>query len=254
VAARPAKDFSKDSVKESRTVIQQKFERLGLRVPYDFVLHLPLRYEDETAVIPIQSLRGGMTAQVEGEVLDSEVKYKPRRQLTATIRDDTGTLYLRWLTFYPSQQQQMKAGRRWRIRGEVRSGFNGFEIIHPKVTAPSSPLPASLTPVYPTTDGLSQPSLRKAIVQAIEQVQLDDTLPEALVRRIGLLPFSTAIKILHAPTPDLDPQALIDHTHPAWTRVKFDELLAQQLSLAAARDARRTKKAGHFRSIHQRKV
>ena len=247
MATQPAKDSSSTVLKESRTVVQQKFERLGLRVAEDFVLHLPLRYEDETVIMPIQSLRGGMTAQVEGEVLDSEIKYKPRRQLTATIRDESGELLLRWLTFYPSQQQQMQAGRRWRVRGEVRSGFNGLEIIHPKVTAPSSPLPAALTPVYPTTDGLSQPSLRKAIAKAMEQVSLDDTLPDSLIKRLGLLPFAVAIKTLHAPTPDMDAQALLEHTHPAWTRVKFDELLAQQLSLAAARDARRAKRS---RALH----
>ncbi len=239
----PASSSSTNLVKESRTIVQQKFERLGLHTPYDFVLHLPLRYEDETVIMSIQSLRAGMSAQVEAEVIDTEVKYKPRRQLTATIRDETGELFLRWLTFYPSQQQQMRVGRSWRVRGEVRSGFNGLEIIHPKLTAPSSPLPAALTPVYPTTDGLSQPSLRKAIAQALEQVSLDDTLPESLVKKLGLLPFATAIKTLHAPTPDMDSQALIEHSHPAWTRVKFDELLAQQLSLAAARDARRSKRS-----------
>lgn len=234
---------------DTRTLVQQKFERLGLRNPHDFVLHLPLRYEDETAIAPIATLRGGMSAQVEGEVVDSEVKSSPRRQLTATIRDESGELFLRWLTFYPSQQQQMKPGRRWRVRGEVRSGFNGLEIIHPKITAVNSPLPAALTPVYPTTDGLSQPSLRKAIVLALGQVSLEDTLPASLVNKLGLLSFDTAIKTLHSPSPEMDAEALIEHTHPAWIRIKFDELLAQQLSLAAARDARRAK---HSRALVMR--
>jgi ATP-dependent DNA helicase RecG len=222
-----------------RSVTALKFERLGLRKPQDFVMHLPLRYEDETAIAPIGQLRGGVTAQVEGEVIASEVIYSPRRQLTATIRDETGELALRWLTYYPSQQQQMKAGRRWRVRGEVRSGYHGLEIIHPKVTVSSSPLPAALTPVYPTTEGLTQPSLRKAIAQALQVTSLDDTLPSTLIARLGLLPFKEAIQTLHAPTPAMDAHALMEHTHPAWLRIKFDELLAQQLSLAAARDARR---------------
>ncbi len=240
---KPGSSPAKVSAAQTGSVVQQKFERLGLRNPQDFVLHLPLRYEDETAIASIASLRGGMSAQIEAEVIDCEVKYKPRRQLTASVRDDSGELALRWLTFYPSQQQQMKPGRRWRIRGEVRSGFNGLEIIHPKITAPHSPLPASLTPVYPTTDGLSQPSLRKAILHALGQVSLVDTLPTSLVKKLGLLPFDTAINTLHSPTPDMDAQALIEHTHPAWIRIKFDELLAQQLSLAAARDARRSKRS-----------
>ncbi len=229
--------------KGGRSLIALKFERLGLLSPPDFVLHLPLRYEDETAVMPIASLRGGMSAQIEGEVVDAEVKFSPRRQLTATIRDETGELALRWLTFYPSQQQQIKPGRRWRIRGEVRSGFHGLEIIHPKVTVADSPLAAALTPVYPTTDGLSQPSLRKAIALAIAQTSLEDTLPQALIHKLSLMPFADAIRILHAPTPEMDAEALMEHTHPAWLRIKFDELLAQQLSLAAARDARRAKRS-----------
>lgn len=232
-----------DGTQGGRSLVEQKFERLGLRLPQDFVLHLPIRYEDETAIIPIGHLRGGMSAQIEGEVTQAEVKLSPRRHLTATIRDDSGELALRWLTFYPSQQQQMKPGRRWRIRGEVRSGYLGLEIIHPKVTVPSSPLPAALTPVYPTTDGLSQTSLRKAISLAIAQTSLEDTLPQALIHKLSLMPFDEAIRTLHAPTPEMDAQALMEHTHPAWLRIKFDELLAQQLSLAAARDARRAKRS-----------
>jgi ATP-dependent DNA helicase RecG len=121
--------------------------------------------------------------------------------------------------------------------------LHGYEIIHPKVTVADSPLPAALTPVYPTTEGLSQPSLRKAIGQALEQVELNDTLEPALIKRLGLQSFAEAIRTLHAPTPDMDAHALIEHTHPSWLRIKFDELLAQQLSLAAARDARRSLRA-----------
>lgn len=222
---------------------EAKFLRLGLVTPQDFILHLPIRYEDETEIRAIENLRAGDRAQIEATVLDSEVRYKPRRQLSATVRDDSGSIALRWITFYPSQQQQMQAGRKWRIRGEVRAGFHGLEIIHPKITAPSSPLPAALTPVYSTTDGLPQTSLRKAISSALSQADLSDTLPSALVQKLGLMSFAEAIRILHAPAPTEEPDALIERHHPAWLRIKFDELLAQQLSLAAARDSRRAKRS-----------
>jgi ATP-dependent DNA helicase RecG len=213
------------------------------------VLHLPIRYEDETQIQNIANLRPGMSAQVEGEIVHAEVLFKPRRQLTATLRDNTADIGLRWLTFYPSQQSQMQVGKRWRIRGEVRGGIYGFEFIHPRVSTPGAPLSAALTPVYPTTDGLSQPSLRKVISKALSEASLVDTLPTSLIKKLGLMSFESAIRVLHGPTPDIDPQSLMEHEHPAWIRIKFDELLAQQLSLAAAREARQSKRAKPFASM-----
>jgi ATP-dependent DNA helicase RecG len=223
--------------------VRSKFERLGLTTPESFILHLPLRYEDETQIQDISDLRPGMSAQVEGEIVRSDVILKPRRQLTAVLRDATAEVGLRWLTFYPSQQSQMQAGRRWRVRGEVRGGLYGYELIHPRISAPGTPLSAALTPVYPTTDGLSQPSLRKAITQALSSAAMQDTLPASLIEKLSLMPFEEAIRTLHAPTPEMDAHALMEHVHPAWIRIKFDELLAQQLSLAAARAARQSKQA-----------
>lgn len=230
----------------SDTSVRGKFERLGLTTPESFILHLPLRYEDETQIQKIVSLRPGMSAQVEGEIIRSDVLLKPRRQLTATLKDDSAEIALRWLTFYPSQLSQIQVGKRWRVRGEVRGGIYGFEMIHPRVSTPGAPLSAALTPVYPTTEGLSQPSLRKAISQALSSAALQDTLPPALLQRHDFMSFEHAIRTLHAPTPDMDAQALMEHEHPAWLRIKFDELLAQQLSLAAARAARQSKRAHAF--------
>jgi len=247
--SKPTKSSPKRPLKSgvgSDTSVRSKFERLGLTTPESFVLHLPLRYEDETQIQKIISLRPGMSAQVEGEIIRSDVLLKPRRQLTATLKDDSAEIALRWLTFYPSQLSQIQVGKRWRVRGEVRGGIYGFEMIHPRVSTPGAPLSAALTPVYPTTEGLSQPSLRKAISQALSSAALQDTLPPALLHKHNFMSFEQAIRTIHAPTPDMDAQALMEHEHPAWLRIKFDELLAQQLSLAAARAARQSKRAHIF--------
>ncbi|OZI58393.1 ATP-dependent DNA helicase RecG [Bordetella genomosp. 1] len=225
------------------TDVERKLRNLGLLTPEDFVVHLPLRYEDETRVVPIKSVRPGYSAQVEGEIRGTEVQYRPRKQLTAVIVDETGELQLRWLNFYPSQQKQLTPGRRLRARGEVRGGLFGREMVHPRMSVADTALPDALTPVYPSTDGLPQPTLRRAVREALARADLSDTLPLALLRKLDLMAFEPAVRLLHAPPPGVSEDALIERTHPAWHRIKFDELLAQQLSLAAARAARREKRA-----------
>ena len=122
-------------------------DKLGLRRDIDLALHLPLRYEDETRITPIASLRDGQTAQIEGVVSESEVQTRSRRQLIVHVNDGTETLLLRFLNFYPSQQKTMAAGVRLRVRGELRGGFLGREMVHPVVKPASAALPAALTPV-----------------------------------------------------------------------------------------------------------
>lgn len=219
------------------------YEKLGLLSPIDFLLHFPLRYEDETCLQPIASARPYASLNVEGEVTQADVTYRPRKYLVAKLRDDSGEIGLRWINFYPSQLQQMQVGKRWRVRGEVRPGFNGLEMVHPRVSRPGAPLPNTLTPVYPSTEGLTQKAIRARIEAALEAADIDDTLPDSIRERLGLLPFGEAIRSLHRPAPDACVEDLEQRTHPAWIRVKFDELLAQQISLADAREARRKKKA-----------
>jgi len=223
------------------------FERLGLRTPADFATHLPLRYEDETRVTPIGEARPGVHALFEGEIADSEIRFGPRRTLQATLADDSGRLGLRWLHVYPGQQARLHAGRRIRARGEVRAGFHGLEIVHPLVTEPGTPLPDTLTPVYPTTQGLPQAALRKAIARALDEADLGDTLPAAVREAYRLADFEPSLRLLHNPGPDISLESLAEHSHPAWRRIKFDELLAQQLALADARAARRAQAARSLR-------
>jgi len=197
----------------------RKFAKLGLVQPMDFVLHLPLRYEDRTRISAIADLRPGMWAQVEGEVSGGTVSTRPRRQLSATLTDASGTLGLRWLHFYPSQREQLSNSTRLRAWGEVRGGLFGVEMVHPRLTRADTPLAATLTPVYPTTDGLAQTVLQRTIAAALAQADLQESLPEAILTRYGLMPFEQAIRTLHAPPPDVAAHTLIEHSHPAWQRI-----------------------------------
>src|SRR5487761_2023688 len=164
-----------------------RLARLGIRHRADLLLHLPLRYEDETHLVPIENAEPGETVQVQGVVTHSEIIFKPRRTLLCRLHDTSGELYLRFLNFYPSQQKLLAVDKKIRAIGEVRAGFYGLEMVHPKCRAvdDETPLQTSLTPVYPTTAGLSQTSLRKLIANALEVLPAPDYLPEKFLRQLN---------------------------------------------------------------------
>jgi ATP-dependent DNA helicase RecG len=223
--------------------VVEKFKKLGLESDQSLVLHLPLRYEDETKIISIRQAHYsmGQVVQVEGVVSSSQVQYRPRRQFIVTLMDASGQLVLRFLNFYPSLQKQFAEGLRLRVRGEMRQGFFGAEMVHPthKVTIEGAPLPTVLTPVYSSSEGLSQTILQSAIARAMVSMNWSDTLSEEIVQSLGLMRFEAAVRLLHNPSKEVDEYTLTERTHPAWERMKFDELLAQQLSLKRSQAARR---------------
>ncbi len=231
-----------------------KLAKLGIHNRFDLVLHLPLRYEDETQLQHIAELTPGMSAQVEGEIIHSEIVYRPRRTLMCQMQDDSGVLHLRFLHFYPSQQKQLAVGKKIRALGEARMGYFGMEMVHPKcrVTGEDTPLKQALTPIYPTTAGLPQATLSKQIQSALNELELPDTLPPILLDRLKLPGFADSVKLLHNPPPEIAEEALAERTHPAWLRVKFDELLAQQLFMRLHYRKRRSRTAprlpahGHY--------
>ena len=229
-----------------------KLAKLGLHGDRDLLLHLPLRYEDETQITPLAEALPGVAVQVEVEVISSDIAFRPRRQLISRVRDandGSGMIVVRLLNFYPSQQKQFAPGARLRLFGEIRDGYLGPEMVHPRAHAvvEEAPLPDALTPVYPTTAGLGQATLRRLIVTALQQAQQTDalveTLPEMLLKRHDLMPFAEAIQMLHQPPAALDSAALEARNQNAWRRIRFDELLAQQISLRRAYAARRTRGA-----------
>src|SRR4029077_3112777 len=178
-----------------------KFEKLGLRSGFDFVLHLPLRYEDETALTAPASAPQGRPVSVEAKVLKAQVMYRPRRQLIVHAEG----LVLRFFNFYPSQLKQFQRaaeqGLLVRAYGEVRPGFFGAEMAHPRyrIVAEGEPLPTALTTIYPTTAGLKQSELRAYVLEALDGGPLDAALPESLRRRLALVNFADAVQLLHRP-------------------------------------------------------
>ena len=231
-----------------------RLARIGLRDELGCILHLPLRYEDETRITPLAKAHDGDIVQIEAIVRDHAIQYRPRRQLVVHVDDANApeggaSLALRFIHFYGSQLKHFEPRTRLRIRGELRGGGMGHvfgrEMIHPSysVIHEDTPLPDRLTPVYPSGVGLGQPLLRRTIAKALERIELAETVPASLRERYHLPAIDAAIRLIHNPPPDVSQEALSSRSHPAWQRIKFDELLAQQLSLARAHAARRARTA-----------
>ena len=211
-----------------------KLEKLGLRSRFDLVLHLPLRYEDETVLTAVDRAPPGQAVLVQAKIIEAKVVFRPKRQLAVLAEG----VALRFFNFYGSQLKQFQRaaeqGLCVRAFGEVRGGT----MAHPRyrIVAADEPLPDALTPIYPTTAGLPQAELRMMILQALDTENLDDTLPDSIRSSYGLQDFKESVDLLHRPRPGVDNAA-------AWRRMKFDELLAQQLSMKFAYRARRNRRA-----------
>ena len=224
---------------------REKLARLGIRGAFDLLLHLPLRYLDETRLYPLADAPQGQTVLVQGIITHADVRYKPRKMFNLKVKDGGGAIQVRFLHFYPSQVKTLVPGVTVRLTGELRHGFYGAEMVHPqcRVVREEEPLAESLTPVYPTTQGLSQATLRKLIGEALGCCDLADTLPPAIRHGLHLPELGGSLTLLHQPPPDVPLAALEERTHPAWQRLIFDELLAQQLSMRLHYQRRRERGA-----------
>ncbi|WKV49114.1 ATP-dependent DNA helicase RecG [Dickeya fangzhongdai] len=218
----------------------EKLARLGLETVQDLLLHLPLRYEDRTHLYLINDLLPGMYATVEGEVLRSDISFGRRRMLTCQISDGSGMLTLRFFNFNAAMKNSLSPGQRVLAYGEVRRGKLGGEMIHPeyRVQGESTAveLQETLTPVYPTTEGIRQATLRKLTDQALELLNthpIDELLPQEM--RHGLISLPDALRTLHRPPPDVQLAELEQGKHPAQQRLVMEELLAHHLSMLAVR-------------------
>ncbi|MCS3426179.1 ATP-dependent DNA helicase RecG [Rahnella sp. BIGb0603] len=225
-----------------------KLAKLGLETIQDLLLHLPLRYEDRTRLYTINDLQPGIFATIEGEVLRSDISFGRRRMLTCQISDGTGMVTLRFFNFNAAMKNSLAAGRRVTAYGEIKRGTIGAEIIHPeyRIQGENSEvvLQESLTPVYPTTEGIRQATLRKLTDQALElldTVPIAELLPEELSR--SLIPLPQALHLLHRPPPDIQLADLEKGHHPAQRRLIMEELLAHNLSMLAVRAGTQSYKA-----------
>ena len=219
------------------TALPAPFARLGLKTAGDLLLHFPLRYEDETTLVPLSDLRPGLVQQVQGVVSACTPAGRNRRQLSVTLADAGGRLQLRFLHVWPGQAARMAPGTLVRAIGEVRGGLFGAEMVHPRWRAVSeeTPLPDGLTPVYPVCAGVSQASVRKWLDRLLDAPDWPDTVPATLRQRFGLAGFADSVLALHRPAAGSAVAELADREHFAWRRIRFDELLAQQLMLRRMR-------------------
>ncbi len=237
-----------DSLKGVGSKMQEKLERLGLATVQDLLFHLPLRYEDRTQVWPIGDLPPGLHGAVEGEIQDTQLVMGRRRMLVCRISDGTGTLTLRFFNFTAAQKNSLATGRLMRCFGEVRPGKYGLEMAHPEYKLlgeeQAGQTEEALTPVYPTTEGLRQLTLRNLTDQALAQLDLygvEELLPAGLYPH--QIELAAALKLLHRPPPSVALPLLESGQHPAQQRLVLEELLAHNLSVLKVRAQAQTQLA-----------
>jgi ATP-dependent DNA helicase RecG len=217
--------------------ISAKLEKIQLFTVQDLLFHLPLRYEDRTRVTAIRDLVAGLHTNIVGQVVSNQVMQGKRRMLLVSISDGSGTVTLRFFHFSASQKNNLAVGQTIRCYGEIQRGARTFEIIHPEyknvnATTNNVPVDETLTPVYPTTDGLRQASIRNLTEQALQKLataNLQELLPEQFCP--DGLTLAQAVALVHRPSPDISVQLLEQGRHPAQLRLIKEELLAHNLSM-----------------------
>ncbi|MCG5515520.1 MULTISPECIES: ATP-dependent DNA helicase RecG [unclassified Ectothiorhodospira] len=216
-----------------------RLDRLGIATVTDLLFHLPARYQDRTRLVPMGGLRPGDEGVVEGEVDHTEVVARSKRMLLVHLSDGTGGITLRFFHFSGAQQQAMARGTRLRCFGEARMGKAGMELVHPEyriLREGEAVVEESLTPIYPTTEGLHQMSLRRLTDEALARLdRIPEWLPAHILDSAGLPDLVTALRTVHRPPPDAPVFSLLEGRHPAQRRLAFEELVAHHLSLGRVR-------------------
>jgi len=228
-----------------------RFQKLGLRQWRDIVLHFPLRYENQSQLWTLKEVMPGQFAQVQVRVLGHRVIFRPRRMLIVDVEDDSGIGLLRYIYFKEAQRQTFSPGTKIRVLGEARRSLAGTEFIHPRIRmgwqTPQEMKAQPMLAVYPTTAGLTQISLRRAVDKALEEHLPKEWLPDAFLKRHALMPLPEAILQVHRPPANAETTGLLAKLAAfegaAWNRIRLDELLAQQLAMRRSRQQRSGQRA-----------
>jgi ATP-dependent DNA helicase RecG len=250
-AAPPLAKLPVSALKGVGASFAQTLARLNLHTVQDILFHLPLRYLDRTCVVPIGDLAPNTSVVVEGIVARCELVMGRRRSLLVTLRDETGQINLRFYHFNAAQKAQLASGTQVRCFGDPRLGSSGLELYHPEyeVVPPGTaykPVEQSLTPVYPTTEGLNQGRLRKLAAQAIELMGVSppaELLPREINQQFDVASLSEALAYVHFPPKDAPIPLLLAGTHPYQQRLAFEEMLAHHLALQLSRAQARSEAA-----------
>ncbi|CAM8266690.1 RecG RecG-like helicase [Candidatus Methylopumilus universalis] len=210
---------------------------MGLEDVFSLVMHLPIRYIDETIVTPIREIQMGVLSQIEAEVVRAEIVYKPKKMLIVQVKDASSNLQLRFLHFYPSQMKMFEAGARIRVLGEARHNLFAFEMIHPqcKLIKDSDVLPEALTPIYSLVAGVGQKTVKDAIHKLFIHFDLKNYLKDlflpSIYEKLRLPNLYESLKSIHHPKDFKEVTSHETFTSKSYQRIIFDEFLAQQLSL-----------------------
>jgi len=238
------------------SLFPERLKKLGLHRWIDLALHFPLRYENESQVWSIDQVSPGQFAQIQVQVVSARIVFRPRRTLLVEVSDETGRAILRFLHFKDAQKNSYVPGHKIRVLGESRRSLAGLEFIHPRTRSgwlsPEQIGQQPLLPVYPTTAGVSQLTLRRAIARALNAALPAEWLPNQVLTAYRLMPLAQAIRLIHQPPADAEStgvmRELMEREGPAWDRIRFDELLAQQVAMRRARGLRGVERAASLTS------
>jgi ATP-dependent DNA helicase RecG len=242
---------SSNTKKTKPAPLAERFKKLGLVREWDFLLHLPLRYEDRTQITEIAHIPEGGDVQVAGTVIECTAASFPYKKLDALVEDDTGCCRVFFRTFYPSTVQMMEVGSEVLLFGRARMGRKYFEFFHPKVKKNThEELPRTLDPIYPATQSIQQHTIRNRIKRALMDVTVKELLTEEEKAPLAMPDLGAALRSIHRPSVDDDFEALLAKRSPAWQRLKFDECFAQQLLLRRARALKQSSEASALSVRH----